>query len=233
MGSAFSSKKKEKRPEPSEVDRAILSLKTQKRKLGEYQRQVQGKVVAATEHAHKCVQEKNRSKAIFHLKQKKVLEVRLGEIEQYLINVEETLCNIDTARQNNKVFDALKSGASALKDIQSKVSVSALQDLVADTEAAKEHEREVNSILQEENIDFDELEREFSELEGQVFQDELPQVPVKQKEQQQQQQEDLDLPDVPKREEEEETAAAAEEEEKPQAVLDIYIVLFNNFVIHS
>ena len=123
------------------------------------------------------------------------------------------MCNIDTARQNNKVFDALKSGASALKDIQSKVSVSALQDLVADTEAAKEHEREVNSILQEENIDFDELEREFSELEGQVFQDELPQVPAKQKEQQ----EDLDLPDVPKREEEE--TAAEEEEEKPQAVL--------------
>ena len=83
----------DRRPEPSEVDRAILSLKTQKRKLGEYQRQVQGKVVAATEHAHKCVQEKNRSKAIFHLKQKKVLEVRLGEIEQYLINVEETVSN--------------------------------------------------------------------------------------------------------------------------------------------
>ena len=174
-----------RRREPSEVDKAVLSLKTQRRKLGEYQRQVQNKVVNAHQQAQACIRQKNKAKAVFNLKQKKIFEIRLGEIEQYLINVEETvsqkpwfspsflpsslheggyqpllvvrnrsthshffssptttlqLCNIDTAKQNNKVFEALKSGNAALKTIQAKVSISALQDLVADTEAAKEHE---------------------------------------------------------------------------------------------
>eukprot|EP00213_Chloropicon_mariensis_P002849 CAMPEP_0197476498 /NCGR_PEP_ID=MMETSP1309-20131121/7755_1 /TAXON_ID=464262 /ORGANISM="Genus nov. species nov., Strain RCC998" /LENGTH=214 /DNA_ID=CAMNT_0043016759 /DNA_START=274 /DNA_END=921 /DNA_ORIENTATION=+ len=180
MGSAFS-KKKTKRREPSEVDKAVLSLKTQRRKLGEYQRQVQNKVVNAHQQAQACIRQKNKAKAVFNLKQKKIFEIRLGEIEQYLINVEETLCNIDTAKQNNKVFEALKSGNAALKTIQAKVSISALQDLVADTEAAKEHEETVNSILANENVDMADLENELSMLEDEIITEEtveqLPKVP--------------------------------------------------------
>lgn len=80
-----------RRQEPSEVDKAVLSLKTQRRKLGEYQRQVQNKVVNAHQQAQACIRQKNKTKAVFNLKQKKIFEIRLGEIEQYLINVEETV----------------------------------------------------------------------------------------------------------------------------------------------
>jgi len=171
-----------RKPEPSDVDRAILSLKTQRRKLGEYQRQVQNKIVAAHAKAQACIKEKNKTRAMFNLKQKKIFEVRLGEIEQYLVNVEETLVNIDTARQNNKVFEALRVGNDALKTIQAKVSIGALQDLMADTAQAKEHEDEVNSILSEENIDMSEVEGELTMLEEEIFQetveDQLPDVPT-------------------------------------------------------
>ena len=90
MGSAFS-KKKASKPQPSEVDKAILSLKTQRRKLGEYQRQVQEKIVDAQAQAQKCIRDKNKARALHNLKQKKIFQVRLQEIEQYLVNVEETV----------------------------------------------------------------------------------------------------------------------------------------------
>ncbi|QDZ23197.1 putative vacuolar protein sorting-associated protein [Chloropicon primus] len=188
MGSAFS-KKKSTKAQPSEVDKAILSLKTQKRKLTEYQKQVTVKIAAAQEQAQRCVREKNKTRAMFNLKQKKIFQVRLQEIDQYLMNVEETLCNIDTARQNNKVFETLKAGNEALKTIQSKVSISALQDLVADTEQAKEHEQQVNMILESESIDMSEVEGDLTLLEAEVLgesaaADDLPDLP--------------DLPDVPK-----------------------------------
>ncbi len=94
------------------------------------------------------------------------------------------MCNIDTARQNNKVFEALRSGTDALKSIQQKVSVAALEELVADTEQAKEHEREVNALLAGENVDLAEVEAEMLALEEEVHAEEaletaaaMPSVP--------------------------------------------------------
>jgi len=73
----------------TETDKAILSLKTQRRKLNEYQRQLQEKIVSAVEKAQACVAKKDKRTALHNLKQKRIFEVRLGEIEKYLMNVEE------------------------------------------------------------------------------------------------------------------------------------------------
>ena len=107
--------------------------------------------------------------------------------------------NIDTARQNNKVFEALKTGSAALKTIQSKVSLASLQELVSDTEEQKEHEREVNMILSEENIGLEEVETELMSLEKEVFgptQEETTTAAAAASTAE----EDLELPDVPKTE---------------------------------
>ncbi len=80
-----------RKPQPSEVDKAVLSLKTQRRKLGEYQRQLQEKVSRAKENAQRCLQQKNKQRALFNLKQKKLFDVRLVEIDQYLVNIEESV----------------------------------------------------------------------------------------------------------------------------------------------
>ena len=76
----------------TETDKAILALKTQRRKLGEYQRQIQEKVVSAVEKAQKCIVQKDKRSALFALKQKKLFEIRLGEVDTQLITVEELVC---------------------------------------------------------------------------------------------------------------------------------------------
>ena len=76
---------------PSEVDKAVLSLKTQRRKLAVYQKQVTSKIAEALEQAQVHVRQGNKQRATLALKQKRILQTRLGEIDGYLVNVEETV----------------------------------------------------------------------------------------------------------------------------------------------
>ena len=59
-----------------------MSLKTQRRKLGEYQKQVQNKIVAAHAKAQACIKEKNKTRAMFNLKQKKISKSK-KQVKQY------------------------------------------------------------------------------------------------------------------------------------------------------
>ncbi|WZN65976.1 vacuolar protein sorting-associated protein [Chloropicon roscoffensis] len=212
MGSAFS-KKSSTKAKPSEVDKAVLSLKTQRRKLAEYQKQVTSKIAEALEQAQVHVRQGNKQRATLALKQKRILQTRLGEIDGYLVNVEETLCNLDAARQNNKVFEALREGGAALKEVQSRVSVSALKDLVDDAEGAKEHEREVNAILQGDGVDLAEVEGELEQLERECEDEKA--LELGSEAAATEEEEGLDLPSVPaglpKPEREPERGAAREE----------------------
>ena len=123
------------------------------------------------------------------------------------------LCNLDAARQNNKVFEALREGGAALKEVQSRVSVSALQDLVDDAERAKEHEREVNAILQGDGVDLAEVEGELEQLERECEDEKA--LELGSEAAATEEEEGLDLPSVPaglpKSEREPERGAAREE----------------------
>ena len=123
------------------------------------------------------------------------------------------LCNLDAARQNNKVFEALREGGAALKEVQSRVSVSALQDLVDDAERAKEHEREVNAILQGDGVDLAEVEGELEQLERECEDEKA--LELGSEAAAMEEEEGLDLPSVPaglpKPEREPERGAAREE----------------------
>ncbi|XP_057492859.1 vacuolar protein sorting-associated protein 20 homolog 2 [Actinidia eriantha] len=186
-----------KKPKVTVVDKAILSLKTQRRKLADYQRQLDAVIEAEKQAARDLLREKKKDRALLALKKKKMQEELLKQVDAYLINVEQQLADIELASKQKAVFESLKAGNNAMKAIQSEINLDDVQKLMDDTEEAKAYQDEINAILGEKLSAEDEEEvlAEFENLETQItLQDmEVSNAMLSRKEHE----EKLDLPDVP------------------------------------
>ncbi|XP_021829760.1 vacuolar protein sorting-associated protein 20 homolog 2-like [Prunus avium] len=186
-----------KKPKITEVDRAILSLKTQRRKLAQYQQQLEAVIEAEKQAARDLIREKKKERALLALKKKKAQEDLLKQVDTWVINVEQQLLDIELTSKQQAVFESLKAGNNAIKAIQSEINLEDVQKLMDDTDEAKAYQDEINAILGEKLSAEDEEDvlAEFENLEAQITVQDLPKVPASVVSPQED--EKLDLPDVP------------------------------------
>ena len=81
------------RLEITEVDRAVLSLKTQRRRLEDHRTRVTTQIERETLVARQLVASGHKDRAMLALKKKRLQETTLGKLDAFLLNVESMVSN--------------------------------------------------------------------------------------------------------------------------------------------
>lgn len=166
----------------TEADKAVLTLKTQRRKLTAERKRLEDLITREVQLARQLVAQKRQSQALIALKKKKVQEGRVDNIDKWLLNVEETLANIETAKRNNQLFSALKQGHKALTELQQEVTIEDAERLMDDSAEAKAYQDRMSETLSQ-SLTPEEDEAVHAELDAmeanslQEQMDALPEVP--------------------------------------------------------
>ncbi|KFM27311.1 Vacuolar protein sorting-associated protein 20-like protein 1 [Auxenochlorella protothecoides] len=150
MGNIFGGDKKR---EITDVDRAILSLKTQRRKLDDQRKRTDTLIEREAVVARTLVAQGKRDRALLALRKKRLHGQQLEFLDKLVLNVEET-----------------------------DVSLEDVEQLMSDTAEAKEYETRVQSMFGESwtGVDEEAAHAELAEMEAQLLDEEvldLPSVP--------------------------------------------------------
>ncbi|KAK3277693.1 hypothetical protein CYMTET_14314 [Cymbomonas tetramitiformis] len=163
----------------TDADRAMLDMKTQKRKLVEYNKRLEIAIQLAREKARGLLAEKHRDRALQALKQKKFLEETTSRVDEQITQLLFTIGKIQEAQQSQQLFDVMKQSNLALKEIQSQIKVEEVERLVEDLNEARDHHDYVNQLIAEhQTVEANELaEKELEALEDVLMTERLPTVP--------------------------------------------------------
>jgi charged multivesicular body protein 6 len=131
----------------TEADKAVLSLKTQRRKLTAYQAQLEASMCRDTETAKQLLASGRRDRALLALRKRASTQQVLARVDGWLLKVEQTLCSLDSAARTQALVAAMRSGADVLKEISAACTLADVDALLDDTAEGVEAAQKLQSAL--------------------------------------------------------------------------------------
>lgn len=186
MGNCFGSQK-EDHPRPkkaqaqiSEEDKAAAQLMVTRDDIKKYHKRLETAIQHTKDAIKDCLRSKQKPKAVLALRKQKFLEKNLETSQAQLFQLEQMLSNIEQAKIQKTVFEALRQGTDYLQKINQQLSLDDVEKLMEDTKEAYEYQQQVSDALTREGVvvNEDDLMDQLEQLDAEEALDvELPAVP--------------------------------------------------------
>ena len=172
MSKLFGKAKKKETPKDS-----VMQLKETLTMLEKRESYLQKKIDTEIGIAKQNAQ-RNKKAAIMALKRKKTYEQQMEKIGGARMTIESQVMAIEGAGVSLETMNAMKAGASAMKQIHKGMTIDKVDDTMDDIRDQMDLAEEINSAISQPtgfgmDFDDDELAAELDELEGLELEDEL------------------------------------------------------------
>lgn len=129
------------------------------------------KITAQDNEAREKARNKDKRGALLALKKKKMLNSEIDTLNNSRVTLEKQIMNLEAAQTQNVAIEALKTGVQAQKDLNAKMNVDKVDQLMEDLQEQEDLQKEVQQVLGQGNdmADDDELLDELAELEAAEF----------------------------------------------------------------
>ncbi|GBG86947.1 hypothetical protein CBR_g44400 [Chara braunii] len=170
---------------PKEEQSALPTLEKLKETLEMLEKKeafMQKKIGMEIERAKEFTRLKNKRAAIQCLKRKKMYEVQVDNLANHQLRIHDQMILLESAKATTEVVDALRSGASAMKNIQKETNIDSvdkiLDDINEQTETMKQIQQTLGEPVGASEFDEDELLNELEELEALEMEEEMLKPPA-------------------------------------------------------
>lgn len=194
MGNIFSCFQEEKEPknkntnkqtnnnaqEVSQRDITVLKLKAVQDRLLAQKKALQNNADKAQAEAKQHVANKNKERAMFALKRKKLYETYLTDTENQYAIVQKSIMDVESAIMTSTYVEVLKNTNDLIKEIESAGHLEQIQEIGADIREREERTREFNKLFEENNVG--EVDDLFAQFEQEVQDEDAVKLPVKKQE---------------------------------------------------
>lgn len=160
-------KKPENAPRANPLE-TIKLLRDNLDTLEKRENHISKKIDAALLEAKQKAAQKDKKGALFALKRKKMYETEVTKLQGARITMDAQIMALESATVNIQTFQAMQSGASAMKNIRGKIDADKVEDLMDEMQ----EEREIHDAIAEaiakpagDLFDDEELMNELAELE--------------------------------------------------------------------
>ena len=170
MGTASSASRSRRAKKPdagrvTEVDRQVLGLKTQRRKLDGYAARVATQIARETANAKALAKSGEKARCLHALRRRELHERNATRIDEWATSVETLLSSIEQAQATAVVLERLKDGNEALRRAQAGYGVDDVHETLREMEAGAERQAEIDAMLAEQ-LDADAEDAALAELEA-------------------------------------------------------------------
>jgi len=173
MGALYSCFTKEDptqmKDKPKEVDQkdiTVLKLKTVQDRLLAQKKGLQKNVDKAQDEAKQHVANKNKERAMFALKRKKLYETYLTDTENQYAIVQKSILDVESAIMTSTYVEVLKDTNDLIKEIEKAGALEKLQEIGEDMREREQQTREFNKMFEEHHID--DVEEFYKQFEQEV-----------------------------------------------------------------